>query len=347
MTEVETGGESNISPLLSPPVRISTKSVYILEAPVEWIFEFYLKLKKKLTGQRVMIKSPRKPDEKRASCSVYYSRENSRYLFNDFSSGIGGDHIDLMAYLMYKEGGASEDYLIRRVNADYRNFLSKGGKYTVSDMSVDESYKVTSFIKREWIKLDVDYWTSYGIGSSMLNFYRVAPLREFVMKQGSSGKEMRCNRPYIYGYFRKDGSLYKIYQPKSATKKFLKVRDYIQGTDQLTGKKPYLAICSSLKDIMSFSSMKFKSIEFVAPDSENVMISAPVIALYSKKYRKVFTIFDNDKQGVDAMISYEKAYGLPYVHLQMSKDIADSVKDHQILPVKRELYKLMLPILKP
>ena len=31
---------------------------------------------------------------------------------------------------------------------------------------------------------------------------------------------------FIYGYFREDGSLYKIYTPKNKDNKFIKVRDY-------------------------------------------------------------------------------------------------------------------------
>ncbi len=47
-----------------------------------------------------------------------------------------------------------------------------------------------------------------------------------------------------------DGTLYKIYQPKVQKKKFIKVTDYIQGSDQLAGHN-HLVITSSLKDILS------------------------------------------------------------------------------------------------
>ena len=54
----------------------------------------------------------------------------------------------------------------------------------------------------------------------------------------------------MYGFFKEDGTLYKIYSPKIRRKKFIKVKDYLQGLDQLKYDKPYLVICSSLKDAL-------------------------------------------------------------------------------------------------
>ena len=93
----------------------------------------------------------------------------------------------------------------------------------------------------------------------------------------------------MYGYFRKDGSLYKIYLPNSKEHKFIKVKEYIQGSDQLTLKVNYLVICSSLKDIIAFSKLGYKNAEAIAPDSENILISESMINIYKSKYKQICT----------------------------------------------------------
>ena len=148
-------------------------------------------------------------------------------------------------------------------------------------------------------------------------------------------------RHHIYGYFRTDGTLYKIYQPMVKENKFIKVREYIQGTDQLTYKTKFLVICSSLKDVMAFMKLGYKEAEAVAPDSENTLIPEHVIASYKLKYSKVCTLFDNDKPGIEAMEKYGERYQLNGCILPMSKDLSDSVKDHDVIRVKEVLTPLL------
>ena len=75
-----------------------------------------------------------------------------------------------------------------------------------------------------------------------------------------------------------------------------KINPHLQGYDQLKYDKPYLVICSSLKDAMCLASIGY-NIEVIAPDSENTMIKPHVIEYLKKKYKKVITLFDNDDAG--------------------------------------------------
>ena len=75
----------------------------------------------------------------------------------------------------------------------------------------------------------------------------------------------------IYGYYDKMGEIYKIYQPKQKSLKFIKVKSHLQGLDQLKYNKDFLIICSSLKDALCVLSFNF-GLEAIAPDSENTMI---------------------------------------------------------------------------
>jgi hypothetical protein len=63
--------------------------------PSEWIFENFLNLSEKLTGQSVSIKSIFNPSDTNPSMIIYY-HSSGRYKFNDFSSGTSGDGVDLI-----------------------------------------------------------------------------------------------------------------------------------------------------------------------------------------------------------------------------------------------------------
>ena len=124
--------------------------------------------------------------------------------------------------------------------------------------------------------------------------------------------------------------------------KFIKVRDYIQGTEQLVFDKPYLIIASSLKDLMAYQKLKISNSEVIAPDSENTMIPENIMNNISSKYHKVCVLFDNDEAGIKAAEKYKSRYGFEYVVLEMEKDLSDAIKVHGIDKVRDNL----LPLLK-
>ena len=130
--------------------------------------------------------------------------------------------------------------------------------------------------------------------------------------------------------------MYKIYQPKISSKKFIKIDKYIQGSEQLEGHN-ILIITSSLKDILSLKSLKLK-VDFIAPDSENTMLSADEINIYKDSYKHILTLLDNDDAGIKAMKKYRELYELSPVLLKLSKDPSDSIKDYGI---KKVLYNLI------
>jgi DNA primase len=123
--------------------------------------------------------------------------------------------------------------------------------------------------------------------------------------------------------------------------KFIKVKEYIQGMDQLTFQTDYLVICSSLKDMMTLMSMGISNVECIAPDSENTLISEHVIQSLKGKYKSVCTLFDNDKAGIEAMEKYKAKYGLANVHLTLEKDLSDAVAAHKMDVVREKLIPLL------
>jgi DNA primase len=91
---------------------------------------------------------------------------------------------------------------------------------------------------------------------------------------------------------------------------------------------------------MSLSKFGFNA-EFVAPDSENTVISPGAIAMYRAKYEKIVILFDNDTAGKKAAAKYEAQYSIRYVTLPLSKDLSDSVRDHGLEKTREVLYPLL------
>jgi len=323
---------------------LRTKSIVssIADVSREWVFEFYLTLPEQLHGQDLKISSPFNPAEKNPSFFVYYSRTSFKYMFKDFSTDRQGDGTSLVKEMFNL---TSRGEAAHKIIEDYNKFIiDNPDSHILREFKIQQKYKVTSFTTRGWNKLDEKFWMSYRISSKLLKYYNVQPLKDYTLtKELDNGKnnKLQMNGPQMYGYFKKDGTLYKVYQPYVRDGKFIKVIDYIQGTDQLMLQVPYLVICSSLKDLMAFSKLGFKNAEGVAPDSENTLIPERIINKYKEAYQKVCTLFDNDPAGIKSMNKYKDRYDIPFVHLDLEKDLADAIKEHGITNTRIHVYPLL------
>jgi hypothetical protein len=317
----------------------------VKDVPVPWIFEHFCKLKEKLNGHDVKIKSLFNAKERTPSMCIYYDAKKDGYRYKDFSSGKGGSAIDLVKELTQLPYHKASALVVEKYN-DY--VLHNNGGYDVTEFKQASKYKVSKFVFRSWNTSDQYYWTQYNIGSRLLEEYCVRPLEYYVLSKDVVDEdpiELTIRGNYLYGYFKKDGTLYKIYQPKSKDNKFLKIDNYIQGTDQLKFDKPNLIIASSLKDIMTLYKFGY-NVDYVAPDSENTIIPSGSIAMYKDRYKAICTLFDFDEAGVRSGEKYKKLYGVESVILPMSKDISDSVRDHGIDKVHENLFPLLKEALK-
>lgn len=311
----------------------------IKDVPVAWIFEHFCKLKEKLNGHDVKIKSLFNLKERTPSMCIYYDAKKSTYRYKDFSSGKGGSAIDLVKDIENLSYYKACSLVVEKYN-DF--VLHNNGGYDLQDFKQASKYKVTTYIFRSWNTQDQYFWTQFNIGTKLLEEYQVRPLSAYTMhKDNDDGPiDLTITGNYLYGYFKTDGTLYKIYQPKTLDKKFIKVADYIQGSEQLKNHK-WLIITSSLKDLMALRSLKLP-LDIIAPDSENTVIRKEVMEGYINKYEKVIVMFDFDDPGIKAMEKYKELYPeIEYTALPMSKDPADSIKDYGA----KEVYYRIVPLL--
>lgn len=312
----------------------------ITEVPREWVFEYYLSLPV-LTGQDERIKSVFNSTDKYPSMFIFH--KDGEYKFKDFSSGKGGDNIELVKEMF---GLSTRGTAVGKIIQDYNAYIGNNpSAYMGRDYTADEHYKIVEHTTRKWIKPDQKFWSQYSIGSKDLAHFNVKALESYLLRKqvGDTAKELLMDRGRMYGFFKTDGTLYKIYQPaKRKRGKFVEVEPFVQGSDKLTFEVPFLVICSSLKDMICLRKMGFKNAEMIAPNSESNPLSEEEIAFYKQQYDGICTLFDNDAAGLKAMKEYETKFDIPYAHLPYEKDLAECVKIHGI---KNTRYFLK-PILK-
>lgn len=310
----------------------------IHDVPNPWVFEHYLKLSERLLGQEIKINSVFSSD-KTPSFTVF-PMESGKYCFKDFSSGKGGNHVTLVKEMF----GLSSRDAMKKIVTDYNASVIEGhviNDYKLTEFKVRTNYKVQWVQPRKWTTDDGKFWSQFKIGSSLLEKFKIRPLSSYKLVRESPYRELEIKGSNLYGYFRKEGACYKIYQPFAKEHKFIKISDYIQGYHQLEYDRPYLIIMASLKDMMSFYKLGFKNAEAIAPHSENTMIPKATMERLLSKYKKVCTMFDNDEAGIKAMLKYKEKYGLPSAHLKVEKDISDCVKAHGIRNTREWLYPIL------
>lgn len=310
---------------------ISTKvfNTDTFPVPNEWIFEKFLNINEPLTGQSVSIKSIFNTSDTNPSMYIYL-HDNGKYKFKCFSSGEQGDAVDLIQYI----------YNLKTRQEAFRkayNFWKEGGYESYKDTPLVKSkFEIEDIKFRSWNERDAKYWKQFGIGSKDLEEFLIRPIEQYTFKtiKGENISKKEFKKPLCYGYFKKDGTIYKIYNPRDARKKFIKVQNYIQGHEQLLYKGKWLIITSSLKDLIAFKKLGFPNIECIAPDSENSILTKKQIEFYKEKYDFISIIFDNDLAGKKAARKYYKKYGIPYTEFDIEKDIADCIKQHGVKNTK-------------
>lgn len=307
----------------------------VYQVPAHWIFENYLVLPEQLTGKGVKIHSLFNPNDRTPSMHLYYHTKSGTYRYKCFSTGKGGSAVDLMMHLW----GLSFVDASRRIISDYLEFQQNGKTVKPIALCDVPQWKVASYQPRHWQKQDAAFWSAFNISSELLHHYNVRPIDRYEMKAAlASGEHVHSFdvvSKHIYGYFTKDGVLAKIYQPKNPNQKFIKVQDYVQGSDQLRGHNT-LILASSLKDCMTISSMNLK-VDVLAPDSENSIFSEQYIETLRERYKYIIVVFDSDTAGVKSMQEYRDRFGFPFCYIPLEKDISDVVKVHGLFRGMQEL----------
>lgn len=322
---------------------ISTKNIIssLSDISEEFIFENYLALTEKLIGQEVVIKSVFNPAERTPSMTVYYDAAKRRYRFKCFSTAKGGTAFDLVQQM---NPTLSKGEVAAMLIRTYKEYLKGNPVETAREYKQFGKYKVDGHVMRNWNNVDKAFWTLGNIDKKLLERFNAAPLQSFSMTKVENGtsKTIHISRDKIYGFFTKQGELFRIYQPGTAAK-YIKVFPHTQGKDQLKYDVSTLILLSGMKDGLSFTSLEIPDTEFVAGDSENTMIPDAEMKGYLEKYPRVLVCFDEDDAGKQAMERYVEKYSKVkpiYTNFGV-KDIFDAVDKYKREKVKETMITLL------
>lgn len=316
------------------------------ELDEEWAFEYYLKsfgLDQKLEGQSINIHTPFQDED----TPSFFLFNEGRYFFKCFATNRGGDVYEMVKHIFNFPTKAEA---ITRVWNDYEEYLNGSGKtwHTNNYSAIKYQKKVRYHMKgvemRGWNEDDKKFWSKYHITRVILEEHNVAALDKIIMSKvdNTGTSDFTIQNPLMYGFFKKNGELYKCYQPGRKKGKYLRVRDYLQGIDQLDPNNKKLLITKALKDIMGFKALKIAGWNCVAPNSENELLSEEVMQDFKNQYTDIRTLFDNDTAGETARTLYKEKFGLESLDFNLGqKDLTDSTASVGYKSVQEKMVQLL------
>jgi hypothetical protein len=298
-----------------------TDVLTIHDVPPSWIYEFYLGIE--LQGNTTKTQSPLGPADRRPSLSIHRHDDSGVWTWADFRAGKKGNAPRLV-YEMMLEGKITlnsphpdYDAVCKLIVRDYRVYLTSGGSHREPEQA--DRWRFSGYGLRGWSTADRDFWSPFRLGSDHLEKNRVAPLDWYAYQKENGSHELRSEGINIYGYFTKAGLLYKIYQPFIVDKKYRKIRNHLEGSDDIDPKRKHMLVMAGKKDMMCFQLL---GLEFnvICPDCETAILDLdPTIPI----------LLDNDLAGHQAMERYRER-GHKCIDMGMEKDFALCVRNHPL-----------------
>lgn len=278
-----------------------------------------------------LVVSPLRSD-KRPTASFYRNKSGS-LIFHDFGSGFHGNFIDVVMYL-YKCDYKSALSIIAE-DFGYIEKITERPKVKIrtSDIIIEEKEETLIQIeKKKFSQKELEWWKSFGISENTLKKFKVYSCDSIFLNScyfcSSSDKN------FIFGYYggiKNGNELWRIYQPRKTTFKFMSnfPKTVIQGIRQLSKNKDYVVITKSLKDTMCLYE---QDIQAIAPCSENTTMSVKQLNKFNYAYKKLFVFFDNDLAGVKGAHKYKKLHNnikCIFLKRKYAKDISDLFKSNK------------------
>lgn len=288
-------------------------------------------------------------DDKRPSCSYFYSDTKHIYLYKDQGNDYKGDCfrfaagcLGLDCKLQFRQ---LLETIIRDLNLsidiDSNNMQSipqkkqpmaqKPQSSAPNDTAQnDETPKKYEFVEKLFSLTELDYWKRYGISQETLVKYDVVSLESYksIGEKGPYCYTSTQESP-IFGY--KGTDFIKIYRPKEKFRFQFggkKPRPYCFGLHQLPLRGDMVFITGGEKDVLSLASHGFSAICF---NSETAEINTNIIDMLSMRFKHIFILYDMDDTGKKAMAKAEqelatynvKPIFLPLEGTKQSKDVSD------------------------
>lgn len=262
----------------------------------------------------------------------YFSPDGIKIKWKDFGTNEGGNLYELLSRLW----GIPYQEVIQRIYKDIEDkqinnkvkFKNKLDKYcNVNKISnVELQCKI-----REWRDYDLEYWKSYGISLEWLKYAEVYPISHKIIIKNGKRYAFGADK-YAYAYVeRKEGKItLKIYQPFNK-EGFKWSNNHNSSVISLWTKIPKtgdkICICASLKDALCLYCNT--GIPSIALQGEGYNISQTVVEELKKRFKEVYILFDNDKEGLKDGTKLSEITGFTNIILpefNYGKDVSDYYK---------------------
>lgn len=280
-------------------------------------------------------------EDKNPSCSIIFW--NGDLLYKDF-----GDKSYRVFDYIAKKYNLKHHQVLQKINCDFGLGLGHSSSPQTTSLVIPEkspvdltdkkhSGTIIEVQKRDWTKLDREYWASYNIPVEILEEHDIFSIEGYrITNEKMQNAYFRVN-PYMLAYsidyyWNENVFRRKLYFPQSKTCRFLSNVDstIVQGWKKLpkTGGN-ILFITKSYKDILIFDLLDYYA---VAPNNESAFIPERVMEKLKSRWKNIYVWFDNDEGGVKGGETFSHKFGLKMTHnpLGEPKDPSDYVKKYNL-----------------
>lgn len=309
-------------------------------------FDIYCELLEKDLEIGEAIQSPLRPDDTRASFSLYIPTEledirPDEVWWKDFAGGFGNvfTFVQKYAEFAYGEELTNRFEIIKFLDNKLELGLFGGEKKQYTKREIDyeaaKESKTILFKSRPFTRRDLIWWLKFGIDKDMLIAHNVRSV-QFLLNEDFTVKYEfgRMELAFVYVVHDK----VKLYCPESEEFKWRNTcpANYILG-DQQVGDGDVLIITKSLKDLMGFKSLV--KCEAIAPQSETWNWPDKIIEYIKANYRICYVVMDYDPAGIEAAERLRKhGFLIKWVskvqilvnnkQVVVDKDISDFIKNN-------------------
>jgi 5S rRNA maturation endonuclease (ribonuclease M5) len=276
-----------------------------------------------------VINSPLRED-KRPSFGIY-SNDGHKIYWKDYGTGEKGGLIDLLSLLWSIPYSKVLERIWRDINKLENSNLKPKQKLKLKTLKDHKSTITLKCKVREWRDYDLKYWQSYGISKKWLEYANVYPIsHKIVIKDGKQYVFGADKYAYAFVEFKEGNTSIKIYQPYN-TQGFKWSSGHDGSVISLWTKIPKegdkVCICASLKDALCLSANT--NIPAIALQGEGYVLSNTAITELKKRFKEIYILFDNDKEGLKDGKKLAELTGFTNLILPLEygeKDISDYYK---------------------
>lgn len=274
------------------------------------------------------------------SFSVFYS-DSGRVHFKDFATGAS---YNLIGFLMELSQLRVHTECMNMIVADLEGIKAKGRSlikadlsnlYSQSDKKDNKNSHNIKVRVRDWKNYDLEYWESYGINKTWLDFGKVYPISNIFLSDQHFYSDKYS---YCYVEYKDNTPTFKVYQPYSDRIKWLSSHSssvWDLWTQALRTDSESLIITSSRKDALTIWANL--GIPAVSLQSENTMPKEHVVQRLKDRFKTIWCLYDNDydKESTNPGREFAKQLSDKYNFTQIeipaeykSKDPSDLYKKH-------------------